>query len=51
MYSDPWAKLTTVRRPKMSDSPIASSTKIIPSTRPVKTCAASADAVMSITSS
>src|SRR5678815_3985727 len=49
MYSDPWAKLTTVRRPKMSDSPIASSTKIIPSTRPVKTCATSADAVMSIT--
>src|SRR5713226_4237334 len=51
MYSEPWAKFTTVISPKMSDSPIASSTKIIPSTRPVKTCAASTDSEMSITTS
>src|SRR5712692_4327134 len=51
MYSEPWAKFTTVISPKMSDSPVASSTKIIPSTRPVKTCAASADSEMSITTS
>src|SRR5712692_7022018 len=51
MYSEPWAKFTTVISPKMSDSPIASSTKIIPRTSPVKTCAASADSEISITTS
>src|SRR6266542_2178071 len=37
--------------PKMSESPIASNTNTIPSTRPVKTCAASADRERSITTS
>jgi hypothetical protein len=42
MYSAPCEKFTTVISPKISDRPMASSTKIPPSTSPVKTCAASA---------
>src|SRR4030095_14880930 len=36
MYSAPWEKFTTVISPKIKDRPMASSTKIIPSTSPVK---------------
>jgi hypothetical protein len=49
MYSEPWAKLTTVIRPKIRLSPMASRTKMPPSTSPVKSCAARADAEISIT--
>src|SRR5687768_6511524 len=47
MYSEPWAKFTTPIRPKISDRPMARRTRMPPSTRPVKSCAASADSVMS----
>src|SRR5215510_14065500 len=46
MYSEPWAKFTTVMSPKIRESPIASRTKIIPSTRPVKTCGRMAERSM-----
>src|SRR5262245_22922533 len=49
MYSAPWEKLTTVISPKIRLRPMAMSTKIPPSTRPVKAWATSADAEMSIT--
>src|SRR6185369_2995211 len=42
MYSAPCEKFTTVISPKISDRPMASRTKIPPSTSPVKICAASA---------
>src|SRR5215210_5485399 len=47
MYSEPCAKFTTVMSPKMSDRPTASSTRIMPSTSPVNSCAASAASVRS----
>ena len=40
MKNAPWAKLTTVSMPKISDSPTASSTYIAPSARPVNSCSA-----------
>src|SRR5688500_9840980 len=47
MYRAPWEKFTTVIRPKISDRPMASRTKMPPGTSPVKTCAASAATEMS----